>query len=490
MCTKGCDKVTGQCLDDGQCKDGYPSGYNWRGTACQIVPDAMPGSSTWWKVDFGGNYRISRVIIYNSDTVVVEASQCPAIDMCARDRCGAAGSSELDCQVRGCCWDGDTWFSDISCYRKHEWRLNAFTLNVGNSSDIEDHSQGTRHNGAVAAGATVNESCTATGRYLSFRRSGSEDNHLTTLCELVVSGYRYVSCQHCPSTSTCNDVIGCDACAPGKQQPDCVRDCDDGNYGINCNESCGHCKEQSKCSITNENCPSGCEPWYILDTCKNYIGVLGFHSSIKPHIDDITSTSATVTWPKASNISTGLEGHYLYIVWLQAHGELEQNTARVGQGAGEQLIEAQITGLKVKTNYSLRVQPYRQLSYSVEREGGTSTEIVTFKNRCPGQRAAALGTGAWIGIPVGIFLLGIVPMAIILILRMHQSTGKTDSERQGTEMSTQNADALEDAQGYVIPHPIVSEEEEGVVEDASGYYNVATESSQQEGDNPYDVIQT
>ena len=32
------------------------------------VADAIPGSSTWWKVDFGGNYRISRVIIYNSDT--------------------------------------------------------------------------------------------------------------------------------------------------------------------------------------------------------------------------------------------------------------------------------------------------------------------------------------------------------------------------------------------------------------------------------------
>ena len=110
----------------------------------------------------------------------------------------------------------------------------------------------------------------------------------------------------------------------------------------------------------------------------------GFHSSIKPHIGDVTSTSATVTWPKASNISTGLEGHYLYILWLQADGVSEQNTARVGQGAGEQLIEAQITGLKVNTNYSLRVQPYRQLSDSEEREGGTSTEIVAFKTRCPG----------------------------------------------------------------------------------------------------------
>ncbi|KAI0222457.1 hypothetical protein LSAT2_026310 [Lamellibrachia satsuma] len=277
---------------------------------------------------------------------------------------------------RGCAsgWAGD------SCHIIDE-RLNAFTLSVGNSSDIEDHSQCASHNGAVAAGATVNESCTATGRYLSFRRSGGGDNHLTTLCEVVVIGYRYVSCQHCPSTNTCNDVIGCDACAPGKQQPDCVRDCDDGNYGINCNESCGHCKKQSKCSITNGNCPSGCEPWYISDACKTYIVVPGFHSSVKPHVDNVTTTSATVTWPKASNISTGLEGHYLYILWLQADGVSEQNTAVVGRGAGEQLIEARITGLKVNTNYSLRVQPYRQLN--VEREGGMSTVVVKFKTRCP-----------------------------------------------------------------------------------------------------------
>ena len=31
------------------------------------------------------------------------------------------------------------------------------------------------------------------------------------------------ACQYCRSTSACNDVIGCDECAPGKQQPDCAQ---------------------------------------------------------------------------------------------------------------------------------------------------------------------------------------------------------------------------------------------------------------------------
>ena len=68
----------------------------------------------------------------------------------------------------------------------------AFTLSVGNSSDVNDHTQCASHNGAVAAGATVNESRTATGRYLSFSVKGEAENPLTTLCEVVVIGHKYI----------------------------------------------------------------------------------------------------------------------------------------------------------------------------------------------------------------------------------------------------------------------------------------------------------
>lgn len=55
---------------------------------------------------------------------------------------------------------------------------------------------------------------------------------------------------------------------------------------------------------------------------------------------------------------------------------------RIEQGAGEQRVEAQITGLKFYMNYSLRVEPYRQLNG--EREGGTSTGVVRFKSKSSG----------------------------------------------------------------------------------------------------------
>ncbi|KAK2156018.1 hypothetical protein NP493_2011g00001 [Ridgeia piscesae] len=82
-------------------------------------------------------------------------------------------------------WSGD------NCQNEDQ-RSSSFTLSVGNSSDVNDHTQCASHNGAVAAGATVNESCTATGRYLSIRINGEADNHLTTLCEIVVIGHKYI----------------------------------------------------------------------------------------------------------------------------------------------------------------------------------------------------------------------------------------------------------------------------------------------------------
>ena len=83
------------------------------------------------------------------------------------------------------------WSYDV-CILPEDQRSSSFTLSVGNSSDVNDHTQCASHNGAVAAGATVNESCTATGRYLSFRVNGGANNDLTTLCEVVVIGHKYV----------------------------------------------------------------------------------------------------------------------------------------------------------------------------------------------------------------------------------------------------------------------------------------------------------
>ena len=108
-----------------------------------------------------------------------------------------------------------------------------------------------------------------------------------------------------------------------------------------------------------------------------------FESSDKPEVDNIHSSSVTVTWPKAKNISSGLETHYYYIVWLQAEGKTYINTTKQTQTSKTDRFESHITGLQFNTHYSVKVEPYRQQSKL--REGGASTGVTRFKTSCAGK---------------------------------------------------------------------------------------------------------
>ncbi|KAK2155326.1 hypothetical protein NP493_2085g00001 [Ridgeia piscesae] len=109
------------------------------------------------------------------------------------------------------------------------------------------------------------------------------------------------------------------------------------------------------------------------------------------------------------------------------------------------------------------------------------------------QSSATIGIGALVGTAVGALLLGMAIMAFILlgIPRIRHWKDKTDTTIQDTEMSpTQLTDhSFEDAQGYVIP-PKQPQGQEGVADDAGGYYNTARETDRPDGHNVYDVILT
>ena len=135
-----------------------------------------------------------------------------------------------------------------------------------------------------------------------------------------------------------------------------------------------------------------------------------FRSPVTPNINDVTSSSATVSWPRATDLPTGLETHYHYMLWLQADGEREKNVTRVEQGAGEQRMEARITGLTFNKKYSLRVEPYRELKG--EREGGASTGVVKFKTKCTG-----IMTNVYISVCTKLHLCPIENLWYIIVLR-------------------------------------------------------------------------
>ena len=57
-----------------------------------------------------------------------------------------------------------------------------------------------------------------------------------------------------------------------------VADCDDGSYGVNCAETCGHCAGSETCHKETGACSGGCQQWYVTldtdghNTCKGHIG--------------------------------------------------------------------------------------------------------------------------------------------------------------------------------------------------------------------------
>ena len=44
--------------------------------------------------------------------------------------------------------------------------------------------------------------------------------------------------------------------------------CENGTYGYDCNNTCGHCTDKETCSHTNGTCLVGCDPGYVGELCK------------------------------------------------------------------------------------------------------------------------------------------------------------------------------------------------------------------------------
>ena len=120
-----------------------------------------------------------------------------------------------------------------------------------------------------------------------------------------------------------------------------------------------------------------------------------------------------MSWPKAKTISIGLEIHYYYIVWLQTGGGTFTNVSRILQLAGLDRLQSRITGLTFNTNYSVKLEPYRE--QKERRQSGTSTGVARFKIENTAPVCVDLGTGPVIGIAVLTFLLGGMFTAVILV---------------------------------------------------------------------------
>eukprot|EP00105_Crassostrea_gigas_P034461 XP_019918609.1 PREDICTED: multiple epidermal growth factor-like domains protein 6 isoform X1 [Crassostrea gigas] len=116
------------------------------------------------------------------------------------------------------------------------------------------------------------------------------DDVVSDLCELEVygcpaTGYFGSNCSvPCPDVNCqyCHIETGtCQGCKPGYQGNRCELACDEGFFGTECKETCGHCRDVSHCSNINGTCLTGCDVGYQGDLCKTPCarGLYGFECS-------------------------------------------------------------------------------------------------------------------------------------------------------------------------------------------------------------------
>ncbi|KAI0217944.1 hypothetical protein LSAT2_030317 [Lamellibrachia satsuma] len=120
--------------------------------------------------------------------------------------------------------------------------------------------------------------------------------------------------------------------------------------------------------------------WYTSNLCKSYIRRPYFTQSYKPEVGSITSSAVTVSWQQAKNIPTGLETHYYYVVWLQKGEHTLNSFSRISQTTGLSRLQSHIDGLAFNTNYSIKIEAYRQQNETEDR--GHSTRLRRFKTSC------------------------------------------------------------------------------------------------------------
>ena len=72
----------------------------------------------------------------------------------------------------------------------------------------------------------------------------------------------------CPS-NRCNPKTGeCQCAAPGKQPPDCSKNCTNGTYGLNCRGIC-FCQNGASCDPVDGTCD--CRDGFQGDKCQNNV---------------------------------------------------------------------------------------------------------------------------------------------------------------------------------------------------------------------------
>nr|XP_034320828.1 protein draper-like [Crassostrea gigas] len=134
--------------------------------------------------------------------------------------------------------------------------------------------------------AVFNITCPVHGQYVIYYNERQprvtypddySDNVSTDLCELEVYGCPSTGCYGSGNILPCPDVNcqychietgTCQGCKPGYRGYRCELACDEGLFGSECKEICGHCRDVNQCSNINGTCLTGCDAGYLGGLCR------------------------------------------------------------------------------------------------------------------------------------------------------------------------------------------------------------------------------
>ncbi|ELU04636.1 hypothetical protein CAPTEDRAFT_198086 [Capitella teleta] len=198
-------------------------------------------------------------------------------------------------------------------------------------------------------------------------------------------------------------------CPAGKIGDYCLKTCDVGSFGVECQEQCGRCRNES-CSAVDGSCSDGCDLWFVGDLCKEEIGnstLHGFSTYVKQEKD----SSIAITWMQDSNILENQTQYFGYTVAYAKGSDEFVNGPSVAHKTTEMKQTLFLDNIESYVEYSFIVRPYREMRG--ERQYGWPSDAITMQFSTVTDNTAMI-TGVTVGL---LIIITLVCVAGIMFIR-------------------------------------------------------------------------
>ncbi|XP_053399763.1 receptor-type tyrosine-protein phosphatase epsilon-like isoform X4 [Mercenaria mercenaria] len=259
--SSSCDKRTGAC-GDGNCL------FGWKGKYCNISAIVSEGKSVKMSTQFS-NWNAERAVDGNKRTA---ASPCKC---CASTKYTNSPWFQIDL--------GKLFrIAYIIIYGRTDYKkkLQSFKgLNIYATKHDRSIGEPIFSFSEIKYFLNITLKTPVITQYITLKQTGRKR---MVICELQLlegecaDGQFGIGCNetcgHCINGTTCDKVHGnCLSCNPGYHGQLCTASCSNGTYGLNCSSYCDNCQD-NECDHVTGQCVHGCNPGYSGLICNTSCG--------------------------------------------------------------------------------------------------------------------------------------------------------------------------------------------------------------------------